>query len=300
MKYWVIVGEGGGYEEVKSVKATENRKEEVAKNPKALDRRVIRQDDITFTIERDGKRKLYVNGFPEEAPDLFLLWGHYNEQQEGINDCLLSLGAKSVNPIEGKRIVCSKLKTADVLGRAGIPQPKTLLLDHGTDADMIEKELGIPVVVKPSDGAQGEGVKLLKTREELDAYIQALPERLNGVILAQEFIASSKGRDVRVYIIDHKYMASGMRIAGNADEFRSNLHQGGRVELYPIDEAAQKMCEKVSEICGLRICGVDLLITGDGYVVGEVNCTPGMTVLDMGSEQFRKTMQGVVLNTLNQ
>ena len=90
MKYWVIVGEGGGYEEVKSVKATENRKEEVAKNPKALDRRVIRQDDITFTIERDGKRKLYVNGFPEEAPDLFLLWGIItNSRRESMTACFL-------------------------------------------------------------------------------------------------------------------------------------------------------------------------------------------------------------------
>ena len=91
-----------------------------------------------------------------------------------------------------------------------------------------------------------------------------------------------------------------MRQAGDAEEFRSNVHKGGSVKLYPIDEATQKMCEKVSELCGLRLCGIDLLITEDGYVVGEVNCTPGMSVIDTNSDMFRTTMQGLILNTLKQ
>jgi len=298
MKYWVIIGEGGGYEEVKKLRATDQNKEKSAGEQGELERRVLLQDEISFTQGGKGKQKIFVNGKEEEAPDLFMLWGHYNEMQEGINDTLLAMGAKSVNPIEGKRIVCSKLKTASVLDRAGIPQARTMIVGPGTDPDFIISELGLPVVVKPSDGAQGQGVLLMETKEALSEFLAALPQKLNGVTLAQQFISTSRGRDVRVYVIDHKYRFSIMRIAGRPEEFRSNIHAGGRLEVYPIDEKTQKMCEKVSRVTGLRVCGIDLLLTENGYVVGEVNCTPGMPDEFTSTDEFRRIMKNLVMDTL--
>lgn len=300
MKYWVIIGEGGGYEQVKKLRTAEKKPSEQQASPKQLERRVILQDEISYTRGGGGKPKLFVDGKEEEAPDVFLLWGHFNEEQEGINDCLLSLGAKSVNPIEGKRIVCSKLKTSMVLDQAGIPQAKTMVVGRGTDAEMIIRELGIPVVVKPSDGAQGEGVRLVETKEELETVLQSLPEKRNGVTLAQQYISTSRGRDVRVHVIDHKYRLSRMRVSGDPSEFRSNIHAGGRYERFDIDEKTAAMCEKISRITGLRICGIDLLLAEEGFVVGEVNCTPGMPEEFTSSEEFRTIMNDLIQGTLKE
>lgn len=300
MKYWVIIGEGGGYEEVKKVRGASSRKNTENKDPNALERTVLLQDDITFTLGGGEKPGLFVNGREEEAPDLFLLWGHFNEQQEGINDCLISMGARSVNPIEGKRIVCSKMKTAAVLQSASIPQAKTMVIGQNTDPALIEKEMGLPVVVKPSDGAQGEGVQLIETREALEAFLRTLPERQTSVTLAQEYISTSKGRDIRVIVINHKCRMARMRVSGNPEEFRSNIHRGGHYEECSLDRKTIEMCEEISRLCGLRICGIDLLVTKDGYVVGEVNCTPGMPEQYSGSEDFRKAMLEAVHSTLHQ
>ena len=300
MNYWIIIGEGGGYEEVKKLRPASSKQDETNRDPNALNRRVLLQDDITFTVGGGETPRLFVNGQPAEAPDVFLLWGHFNERQEGINDCLLRLGAKSVNPIEGKRIACSKLKTAAVLDSASFPQAKTMAVGRDTDPALIEKELGIPVVVKPSDGAQGEGVQLIKTRQALEALLKTLPERTTDVTLAQEYIAASRGRDVRVTVIDHKFRFAIIRMAGNPEEFRSNIHRGGHYSDYDLDPDTIAMCERISRLCNLRICGIDLLLTGSGYVVGEVNCTPGMPEEYTASEAFKTAMKEVIRSTLQQ
>ena len=56
------------------------------------------------------------------------------------------------------------------------------------------------------------------------------------------------------------------------------------------------MCEKVAKVCGLRLCGIDLLQTENGYVVGEVNCTPGMDSEFMKSDRFKQILHDLVVN----
>ena len=290
MNYWVIVGEGGGFEEVKSIKSDSSAQSGEIKKT------TVRMDDIIFTTGTDGKTKIFICNEEVTPPDVFMLWGHYNEVFEGISRRLTSLGARSINDIDAKRIVCSKLSTALLLEQAGIPQAKSLTVTSHTSAKIVVECLGLPTVLKPSNGAQGEGVVLLHSEQEIEDYLAKLPEGDTNAVLAQEFIAAAKGKDIRVVVADYKVVRVIQRIAGNPDEFRSNVHLGGYVKPYTLDEDTEKMCEKVAKVCGLRLCGIDLLQMENGYVVGEVNCTPGMDSEFMKSDRFRQVLHDLVVN----
>lgn len=60
--------------------------------------------------------------------------------------------------------------------------------------------------------------------------------------------------------------------------FRANLAQGGHGEIvtgqYP---EAERLAERISHILKIDICGVDLLFSGSGFVVCEVNNNPGFS-----------------------
>lgn len=289
MNYWVIVGEGGGFDEVKNIKSNS-----ATPQSGAVNKITVRMDDISFTTGGDGKTKIFLSGEEAEAPDVFMLWGHYNEVFEGISRRLISLGAKSLNDIDAKRIVCSKLSTALVLEQAGIPQAKTMTVTSRTSPESIAECVGLPAVLKPSDGAQGDGVVLLNTVDEIAGYLSKLPEGCGRAYLAQEYIAAAKGRDVRVTVINYKVENVIMRVADNPDEFRSNVHLGGHVVEASLSPEVIAMCEKIARVCGLRLCGIDLLETGSGYVVGEVNCTPGMSPEFLKSDKFKQAMRSLI------
>ncbi len=52
---------------------------------------------------------------------------------------------------------------------------------------------------------------------------------LGQEILLQEFVAESRGRDVRALVIGDRVVAA-MRRHARAGEFRSNIHRGGDAE----------------------------------------------------------------------
>ena len=91
--------------------------------------------------------------------------------------------------------------------------------------------------------------------------------------MAQEYIATSKGRDIRVVVLHGRYYFSMERHASNPDEFRSNVHVGGTTQEKTLTEEEKVFCEKVASIFDLPIIGLDLMI-GDGeYVLAEGKCS---------------------------
>ena len=275
MRLWVVLGEIGNYESWQKTAAA--GKDLMKKYD--LEISVYRGTDITYHIGgADGKAGLFVNGVEAEAPDRLLLWGHCNGMLEGISTQLTSMGTVSINAIEAKRIAGSKLATAQLLAKENIPQAELMPIYRNTPKELILKEIGLPLVAKPDGGYGGEGIALLYTEEELEHYLEGLPEKPGEVILAQKFIASSKGRDVRVLMIGGKPVVAVQRHAGKADEFRSNVHLGGYWEDFGITDDMKVLCEKTAKLSGLAICGLDLLFDENGFIIGEINCSPGMDV----------------------
>ncbi len=289
MNYWVIVGEGGGYEEVKKIKSNAG-----GNAAGGVKKTTMTMDDLVFTMSSDGRSKLFVRGEETAPPDVFLLWGHYNEVFEGISERLISMGARSINDIGAKRIACSKLLTAILLEKEKIPQAKTMIVTKDTPARLVSESVGLPAVLKPGDGAQGSGVVLLNTEEEIAEYLPELPGNSVKSVLAQEYIATSRGTDIRVVMFDYQVLYARRRVSDCPDEFRSNIHLGGHYEEYELTAHGEELCRRVAKAIGLRLCGIDLLQTADGYVVGEVNCTPGMPPQVTQSDEFKQAMYRLI------
>jgi RimK family alpha-L-glutamate ligase len=122
-----------------------------------------------------------------------------------------------------------KLRAIQILSRHDIGMPKTAFVRNRQDVlPAIERVGGAPVVIKLLEGTQGIGVILAPDRKVAEAIIETLHNTKQNVLI-QEFIAESKGRDIRALVVGDRVVAA-MRRTAQGDEFRSNVHRGGSVE----------------------------------------------------------------------
>src|SRR3954453_5619202 len=119
-----------------------------------------------------------------------------------------------------------KLLTARVLRRAGLPHPRTMLVERNVPLPDVD----FPVVVKPRFGSWGADVWLCHDRDELQAGLGGLNCRLwyraTGAV-AQELI-QSLGHDLRVVVPGGRIVGAAKRIAPPG-EWRTNVAFGGSV-----------------------------------------------------------------------
>ena len=140
--------------------------------------------------------------------------------------------------------------------------------------ELIHMVGGPPVIIKLLEGTQGVGVVLAESTKAAKSTIEAF-YGLKANFSYSEFIAESKGADIRAFVIGNKVVAA-MKRQGLEGDFRSNLHRGGEglsIELSAEEEHAAIAAAKA---LGVRIAGVDLLQSERGPLVMEVNSSPGL------------------------
>lgn len=173
-----------------------------------------------------------------------------------------------------------KLRSLQLLARAGVGIPKTLFTRDGRDIDEALDELGeLPVVIKLARGTHGNGVVLAETKKAARSVMQAfyVMDDDGTNVLLQEFVKESAGEDIRVFIVNGKVVASMIR-KGLDDDFRSNIHQGGEGKTVKLTEEERKTAQKAAKAMGLPICGVDIMRSNHGPLVLEVNSSPGFAI----------------------
>lgn len=175
-----------------------------------------------------------------------------------------------------------KLRSLQMLSRhrLGIPQT-TFVRDRRDILPAIERVGGAPVIIKLLEGTQGVGVILAESNKVAEAIIETLNSTKQNV-LVQKFVAESKGRDVRAIVIGDQVVAAMRRVA-QGQEFRSNVHRGGRTEAIELEEVYRDTAVKAAQIMGLRFAGVDMLEGADGPQVMEVNSSPGLEGIESAS-----------------
>lgn len=168
-----------------------------------------------------------------------------------------------------------KLRALQILSRhdIGIPQT-TFVRDRRDVLPAIERIGGAPVIIKILEGTQGIGVILAETTKVAEAIIETLQSARQNVLI-QEFIAESRGRDIRAFVVGDRVVAAMRRIA-KGDEFRSNVHRGGGTEPIELDARYAETAVRAAQIMGLRVAGVDMLEAKGGPMIMEVNSSPGL------------------------
>lgn len=162
-----------------------------------------------------------------------------------------------------------------------------LLLNHGVDIpttgfanspldtdDLIKMVGGSPLIVKLLEGTQGKGVVLAETKKAAESVINAF-KSLNANILVQEFIKEANGKDLRLFVVDGKVVASMQREAAPG-EFRANIHMGGTASVVKVTAAEKKIAIKAAKAMDLKVAGVDIIRSSKGPLLLEVNSSPGL------------------------
>lgn len=173
-----------------------------------------------------------------------------------------------------------KLRSMQLLAKAGVGIPKTVFSRNSTDIDsLIEKIGGTPVIVKLARGTHGNGVVLAETKKAAKSVLQAfyLTNEDGTNILLQEYIEESAGTDIRAFVVGGRVIAS-MKRQSLDDDFRSNLHKGGEGTIVKLTEEENKMAVKAAKAMGLNIAGVDMMRSERGPLILEVNASPGFGI----------------------
>ena len=170
----------------------------------------------------------------------------------------------------------NKAKQYIQLAAAGLPMPRTIvapkvypkfsILESGYFERVIDA-LKLPMIIKEGHGSFGMKVYLIEN--EKDFYEKV--ESLRGVdFVFQEFIASSRGRDIRVNIVGDEIVAAMYR--HSETDFRANITNGGKASPIDLTEAQRTLALDAAKAVGAVFAGVDLLFGEDEQpLVCEVN-----------------------------
>lgn len=118
-----------------------------------------------------------------------------------------------------------------------------------------------PFVKKPVDGHGGQGVILCHNTNDYD-----------DTMVCQK-PASDLGRDVRVWVLGGKIIASILRISDR--DFRSNYCLGGGAEIYHLSDEEILQVKKIISLLEGDYYGIDFVFNGGKIVFNEIEDTVG-------------------------
>jgi len=259
-------------------------------NPKCYSTRRLRE-----AAEQRGHNVKVLNtlrfaiDLQQGEPDLYFRQKqltHYDAVLPRIGASITYFGTAVVRQFEQMDVFCAnssagisnsrdKLRSLQILSRHQLGIPETTFVRDKKDVlPAIERVGGAPVVIKLLEGTQGIGVLLAETVESAEAIIELLQNQKQSVLI-QKFVAESKGRDIRAFVVGDQVVGAMRRVA-QGQEFRSNVHRGGKTEPVLLDESYCETAVRAAQILGLRVAGVDMLEGKDGPQIMEVNSSPGL------------------------
>ena len=200
------------------------------------------------------------------------------------------------NPVDAVLLADDKAAAAHRLAWAGVPQVRTEICPFDADqVAAVAAEIGYPVVVKRTHGAQGRWVRRAAAPAALAAALAELAEEGPGALIVQPEVVECAGTSIRAVITGGRLLAVTQRQAA-APEWRSNIAGGAaqrRAELTG-DEAG--LIRAATAALGLGHAGVDILRTRQGPRVLEVNACPDFTSMqphyqdDLGEAVLRASL----------
>jgi len=262
----------------------------LSRSPKCYSTRRLRE-----AAQQRGHRVKVLNtlnfaiDLQQGEPDLYFhsrQLSHYDAVLPRIGASITYFGSALVRQCEQMDVFCAnssigisnsrdKLRSLQILSRHQIGIPRTAFVRDKKDVlPAIERIGGAPVIIKLLEGTQGVGVILADSVKIAEAIIETLHSTKQNVLI-QKFVAESKGRDVRAFVVGDRVIAAMRRVA-QGQEFRSNVHRGGQTEVIELDDTYRETAVRSAQIMGLRIAGVDMLEGKDGPQVMEVNSSPGL------------------------
>lgn len=138
--------------------------------------------------------------------------------------------------------------------------PPTEILGASRAAiDKVETRFDYPFIAKRIKSSRGEGVKLIDSRQALEAHLAEEP-----VLYAQQRLPID--RDLRIVLVGGELLAAYWRVTPLGG-YRSNVSQGGAIDREAIPEAAVTLARRLAEAFHINHAGFDIaMVDGHPYV----------------------------------
>lgn len=175
--------------------------------------------------------------------------------------------------------------------KIGAETPKTFFFRAEEDIEnvavSVQKNLGFPVVIKPSDGVGCDGLSIVYDKNQLMKSVKKTTKLKTNFFIAQEFV---RGKPASVTLISNGKTALpitlnkqnvALRSPGRDSEYNGGIipfEDGMQVAAF---EAAKRIVESISGLKGY--IGVDLILTEHGPVLIEIN--PRLTTSYIGVQK---------------
>lgn len=284
MKVWILYGE-----DIESAAdlAFEVRRFVAEGSAAGVEVEIVRPDQFDLLVTEDDRDSVLIDGNPTALPDfVFPYLDHHSRGyfSLAIIRQLERLGVNVFNRAATIETVADKLHTHQILAEQGLPTPATMLAKFPVDIGLIERTIGFPVVVKTLLGHNGTGVFLIENTEAFTDLMDLIGETNPNIqMIFQKFVSQSRGRDLRIFVVDGEVVAC-MERRAKEGSFKANFSQGGGVQEFIPDEEARKLSIQTAEVLDIQVAGIDLLFTDAGYTICEANTFPGFKGLEKACE----------------
>ena len=246
----------------------------------------FKKHNVELLVKKASDISLKVGEIIKDKPDFAIFWDKDTYLAERLEDNNVRL----FNSKEAVLLCDNKILMYQALAKAGVKIPKTFIapktfegLNYNDRSFVKEvtKEIGYPMVIKEAYGSFGEQVYLANDEKAANEIIDKIGYK---DFLMQEFISSSKGRDIRINVVGDKAIVSMLR--ENKNDFRSNISSGGTGTLFNPEPVYIDLAIKAVKALGLDFAGVDVMFGKDGPIICEVNSNP----------QFASTLKATGIN----
>ena len=201
---------------------------------------------------------------------------------------LSTLGKKIFPSLETYLYADEKIKQTTLFYMLGVPHPRTKIYYRGHHQRILE-DFKFPFIAKlPRASAQGRGVFKISDTRDLEEYLDMV-----RIAYIQEFLPHD--RDLRVVLINCRPVLAYWRIRP-ADNFRTNLFQGGTLDFEGIPEDALRLACKSARRCKFNDVGLDLIRSRGKWYLIEANMKYGRKGLHMMGMDLKSILREMLLS----